>query len=377
MAGLLFNKFKEDRGEGHMAWQCTKTKRTRNSAWFKEKMLLDTEIISDSNIISYEQYLQQMQNASVQDTNSSVQQDSLIISMFEQMSEKMSNQITHWEKSRKMIDLQMNDMIRDRCALKQVMEKESLLKTLTVFKKESKEKEDKYMDKEIDLEKKIKELDNIVYKVDFDNALHSERNEVKTVFNQMEADVNQCSVDKKYFDILKKEVFLDNDQLLDHIICQDVMNIVMHADSILANVLPADNKCLVNDNLKIKRLEQENDHLFKHLLSQDIVHVCVNSYALRNDCREMQQDFIDEYNENLMLKLDLAPLAPKLLNNRDAPIDYIKLSREHDETLWEIVEHARALRPLDSDLDYACKIVQQIQEVLVYVRDSSPSLTKR
>ncbi|GKE27691.1 retrovirus-related pol polyprotein from transposon TNT 1-94 [Tanacetum coccineum] len=27
-------------GEGHMAWQCTKPKRLRNFAWFKEKMLL-------------------------------------------------------------------------------------------------------------------------------------------------------------------------------------------------------------------------------------------------------------------------------------------------------------------------------------------------
>ncbi|GKC64330.1 retrovirus-related pol polyprotein from transposon TNT 1-94 [Tanacetum coccineum] len=27
-------------GEGHMAWQCTQPKRPRNSAWFKEKMLL-------------------------------------------------------------------------------------------------------------------------------------------------------------------------------------------------------------------------------------------------------------------------------------------------------------------------------------------------
>ena len=71
----------------------------------------------------------------------------------------------------------MDDMIRDRCALKQEInsfkqtlskqdkEKESLLQTFTVFKKESKEKENKYMDKEINLEKKIKELDNIVYKV--------------------------------------------------------------------------------------------------------------------------------------------------------------------------------------------------------------------
>nr|GEU59816.1 hypothetical protein [Tanacetum cinerariifolium] len=47
----------------------------------------------------------------------------------------------------------------------QIKEKESLLKTFTVFKNESKEKESKYMYKEIDLETKKKELDNIVYKV--------------------------------------------------------------------------------------------------------------------------------------------------------------------------------------------------------------------
>ncbi|GKA23307.1 hypothetical protein Tco_0709269 [Tanacetum coccineum] len=121
---------------------------------------------------------------------------------------------------------------------------------------------------------------------DFENGLHSEFNEVKMVFNQMEAAVDQCSVDKKYFDIQKKELSLDNDRLLDHIICKDVMNIVMHVDSVLANVLRDDNKCIVNDNLKIKRLKQENDHLFKLLLSQDIVHICVNSLASHNDCRE-------------------------------------------------------------------------------------------
>ncbi|GJW85367.1 hypothetical protein Tco_0158512 [Tanacetum coccineum] len=43
--------------------------------------------------------------------------------------------------------------------------KESLLQTFTVFKNESKEKESKSMENEIDLEKKIKELDNIVYRV--------------------------------------------------------------------------------------------------------------------------------------------------------------------------------------------------------------------
>nr|GEV61721.1 hypothetical protein [Tanacetum cinerariifolium] len=141
---------------------------------------------------------------------------------------------------------------------------------------------------------------------DFENGLHNELNEVKSVFNQIEVAVKQCSIDKKYFDIQKKEVSLDNDRLLDHIICHNVINIVMHVDYVLANVLLADNKCLVNDNLEIERLEQENYHLFKLLLSHYIVHIYVNSLASRNDCHEMQQGFIDEHNKNLMLKAELA-----------------------------------------------------------------------
>ncbi|GJS02792.1 retrovirus-related pol polyprotein from transposon TNT 1-94 [Tanacetum coccineum] len=149
--------------------------------------------------------------ATVQDTNLQAQQDSMILSVIEQMSEQMINHVNNWEKANKeqnnesitaelerykervktfeqrlnidlssrekMIDSQMDDMIREKLALKeqidsleqnlskQIKEKESLFKTFTVFKNESKEKENKYMENEIDLEKKIKELDNIVYKV--------------------------------------------------------------------------------------------------------------------------------------------------------------------------------------------------------------------
>ncbi|GJX96579.1 integrase, catalytic region, zinc finger, CCHC-type containing protein [Tanacetum coccineum] len=125
----------------------------------------DNEISSDSNIIPYSQYLQETQQATVQDTNLQAQQDSMILSVIEQISRE------------KMIDSQMDDMIREKLALKeqidslkqnlskQIKENESLFKTFTVFKNESKEKENKYMENEIDLEKKIKKLDNIVYKV--------------------------------------------------------------------------------------------------------------------------------------------------------------------------------------------------------------------
>ncbi|GKA58080.1 hypothetical protein Tco_0757268 [Tanacetum coccineum] len=171
---------------------------------------LHNEISSDSNIIPYSQYLQETQQASVQDTNLQAQQDSMILSVIEQMSEQMINHVNNWEKANKeqnnesitaelerykervktfeqrlnidfsrekMIDSQMDDMIREKLALKeqidsleqnlskQIKEKESLLETFSVFKNESKEKEDKYQENEIDLEKKIKELDNIICKV--------------------------------------------------------------------------------------------------------------------------------------------------------------------------------------------------------------------
>ncbi|GKC74261.1 reverse transcriptase domain-containing protein [Tanacetum coccineum] len=55
---------------------------------------LENEIHSDSNIILYSQYRIESQTAAVQDTNSSAQQDALILSVFEQL----SNQVTNYNK---------------------------------------------------------------------------------------------------------------------------------------------------------------------------------------------------------------------------------------------------------------------------------------
>ncbi|GJT22069.1 hypothetical protein Tco_0892006 [Tanacetum coccineum] len=150
----------------------------------------------------------------------------------------------------------------------------------------------------------------------------------------MGAAVKQCFVDKKYYDIQKKKI-LYNDRLLEHIICQDVMNIVMHADSVPVNVLPANNKCLVHDNLEIEPLEQENDHLFELLLSQDIVHICVNSLATRNECCEMQQSFIHEYNENLVLKAELAKKEHMVEKKVFDEVEFFKINE------WQVKLNAK------------------------------------
>ncbi|GJU68263.1 hypothetical protein Tco_1254522 [Tanacetum coccineum] len=59
----------------------------------------NNEIHSDSNIIMYSQYLQETQQATVQDTNLYAQQDSMILSVIEQMSEQMINHVNNWEKA--------------------------------------------------------------------------------------------------------------------------------------------------------------------------------------------------------------------------------------------------------------------------------------
>nr|GEV47155.1 zinc finger, CCHC-type [Tanacetum cinerariifolium] len=140
-------------GEGHMAKLCTQPNRPINCAWFNEKLMLveaqevgqildeeqlafiadpeiaeaqcpfevpcsdtypndminqdfqempyfeqthivdflDNEITSDSNIISYSQYLQESQDAGIQDTNSSPPNDLLVLSLVKQMTDHVAN----------------------------------------------------------------------------------------------------------------------------------------------------------------------------------------------------------------------------------------------------------------------------------------------
>ncbi|GJU36604.1 retrovirus-related pol polyprotein from transposon TNT 1-94 [Tanacetum coccineum] len=170
----------------------------------------ENEIHSDSNIIMYSQYLIESQTAAVQDTNSFAQEDALIFFLFEQLSnqvticnkvnndniisnETLSAEFERYKERVKLLEEKQNvdlgtrekliidDIIREKNAqfanfekeinnLKQTLseqskEKELLTKTFNVFKNESNKKEAKNIDTEIALEKKVKELDKIVYKM--------------------------------------------------------------------------------------------------------------------------------------------------------------------------------------------------------------------
>ncbi|GJY76106.1 hypothetical protein Tco_0481222 [Tanacetum coccineum] len=52
--------------------------------------------------------------------------------------------------------------------------------------------------------------------------------------------------------------------------------------------------------------------------------------------------------------------------------DYLKVTKEHVATLKELLEEARALKPLDEHIGHASKFAERIQELLVYVSASCP-----
>ncbi|GJT96168.1 hypothetical protein Tco_1091686 [Tanacetum coccineum] len=375
---------------------------------FKQIPVVDfynNELHSDSNIIPYSQYLQETQLATVQETNLYAQQDSMILSVIEQMSKQIINNVNSWEKANKeknnkslTAELErykerVKTFEQQKLALKeqvdsleqnlskQIKENESLLQTFTVFKNESKEKENKYMENEIDLENKKNKLDNIVYKVGYQNPFYlkkaqrikptlyegsviscehaampvidddetlileedfrkgfvpqqellaeqafwfhmsnpsnassnvspvkveapselpkvslvneslkklkfhlakfdsvvkkrttpdaltegewglNEITEVQTVFDQMQAVVQQCSVDKQSFEIVKKELLLENDRLLQKIMSQDVMLCVMNSTVVFDNVnmkLQSSESCVKCLDLDAELLKSQN-----------------------------------------------------------------------------------------------------------------------
>nr|GEV09488.1 reverse transcriptase domain-containing protein [Tanacetum cinerariifolium] len=57
-----------------------------------------------------------------------------------------------------------------------------------------------------------------------------------------------------------------------------------------------------------------------------------------------------------MLKIDVEPVAPKLLNNRTSHSNYLRLTREQAAILREVVEQGKSKNPLNNSLDSTCTV---------------------
>ncbi|GJW31737.1 integrase, catalytic region, zinc finger, CCHC-type containing protein [Tanacetum coccineum] len=102
-----------------------------------------------------------------------------------------------------------------------------------------------------------------IFKV-FDKDLLNEIMGVQTFFDQMDAAVQQSSIDKQCLEIAKKELLLENDRLLQKIMSQDVLLTVMNSMSLIGESINMERKrnesCDKCFNLEAELLQSQNAH---------------------------------------------------------------------------------------------------------------------
>ncbi|GJS81169.1 hypothetical protein Tco_0747710 [Tanacetum coccineum] len=126
------------------------------------------------------EYVTESQQAAIQNSNSSAQQDALILSVIEQLKTQVVNYTKINMDNKSVNDTLTAELERYKDQVKVLKEgqnvdlkkKESLMQTVTLLKNDFKKEESRNIDREIALEQKIKQLDNIVYKRGFQNPFY-------------------------------------------------------------------------------------------------------------------------------------------------------------------------------------------------------------
>ncbi|GJW25701.1 retrovirus-related pol polyprotein from transposon TNT 1-94 [Tanacetum coccineum] len=380
---------------------------------------------------------------------SEAQQDSMILSVIEQMSEQMINHVNNWEKDNKkqnnepvtaelqrykkrvktfkqrlnidlssrekMIDSQMDDMIKKKLALKEQVD--SLEQNLF---KQIKENESQWIkptlydgivisakhvamhvidDEEIlileeesrskilseDLGKHFTSQQELAAEQAFWFCISNPTNEssnkppvkVEVPSELPKVSLVNASLKKLKFhlaqfdSVLKKrttpdarteELLLENDQLLQQIMSQDVLLNVMITMSLKGESVNMGRKrnesCDKCFNLDAELLKSQNAH-------NDILKRFKDQFdSIKKTCVRTK-----EQSDSLIDKLNL-----KSAENEDLKAQI--QDKEQADILQGIVEQAKEKQPLDNELDFACKHAQRIQELLVYVRDTCPNAIK-
>nr|GEV35248.1 hypothetical protein [Tanacetum cinerariifolium] len=256
------------KGEGHMSKQCTKPKRKMDESWFKDK-----------NVITH---------------NAAYQAD----------------------------DLDAYDFDCDEINSSKV----ALMTNLSHYGFDDlvEKEKSRNIDRELELEKQIKELNNIVFKR-----------------NQFAQTVHMLTKPQFFYDHTTKQALG------------------------------------FQNPFYLKKAQQLKPKLYDGSVIQITNAIVI---PLKDTLRKLKgKDVVDEavilHPIDLeLLKIDVAPLAPKLRNNKTTHYDYLKHTQEETATHREIVEHERSLNPLNTSQDYACKYTKWIQELLIIIRKTCPCI---
>nr|GEU33979.1 putative ribonuclease H-like domain-containing protein [Tanacetum cinerariifolium] len=259
----------------------------------------------------------------------------------------------------------------------------------------------------------------------FDKYLIDELTKIQNVFHQMKQAVDQHCLESKKFKFKMNQVLNENERLLEQVINKDIVNIVVNysVDSASVNMHEC-KKCLklktellnIKDFIgketydkmensvsnqsapcfdqyfelnKLKAQSQEKDMVIRKLKERikslsgnmnkdkekDLVITTPKDELRKHKGKDLADNIVTKHTiAQKMLKVDVEPIAPKLLNNRTTHSDYLRHTQEQAMIIREVVEQGKSQNPLNNSLDSSCKYTKRIQELLIIIRQTCPSI---
>ncbi|GJX42776.1 retrovirus-related pol polyprotein from transposon TNT 1-94 [Tanacetum coccineum] len=249
-----------------------------------------------------------------------------------------------------------------------------------------------FRDKIIPFVKALKDLFNT-----FDQYLIEELFEVQNVFHQMEQAVEQHRLEDNsvsnqsapsFDQLFELNELKAQSQEKDTVIKKLKERIKTLSGKIKEDKIKKDldEIEIINIELdhRVSKLIAENEHLkqtYKQLYDS-IKPACIRSkeQSLKDYLRKLKgkalvdNDVMKHTIDPEMLKIDIEPITPKLLNKKTAHSAYIKHTQEEVTVLRDLVEHVKANYPLDHLLESAYRYTKLIQGLLTNMSKTCPSI---
>ncbi|GKD23992.1 retrovirus-related pol polyprotein from transposon TNT 1-94 [Tanacetum coccineum] len=191
--------------------------------------------------------------------------------------------------------------------------------------------------------------------------------EVQTVFNQMEAAIDQCSIDKNAFEIQIKQLSIDNDQLLKQITSQKIMHIAVNS----VDSLDVKKSC-VNDCNKCLELETELLKK-KDLIEKDVYDKLLKSYStLEKHCISLE--LTTQLNQEIFQKDNFCENQNVPTFNQLFEINELKAqSQEKDTVIRKLKDRIKSLSGKDS-VENVKKDIDEIETINIELEHSVAKL---
>nr|GFA19015.1 hypothetical protein [Tanacetum cinerariifolium] len=128
---------------------------------------------------------------------------------------------------------------------------------------------------------------------------------------------------------------------------------------------------------------QGKDNVIRQL-KKELSQLQVTHLQAQNDLFRAENDKVKQHYKQLKAKVqpsgltqtkhavDVELIVPRLRNNRDAHLDYLRHLKESMETIRNIVKEAKVVKPLDRSIVSVCRYIKHSQKLLEYAIGTCP-----